>query len=169
MRQSGGRLPHASRNSAACFESRRAVTSGRNKQQQTNNTNKMTPPSKLLRAVASIGAAMAFAFSAGAQCNINMGANQQTMDGFGFSSAWCGQFRPLKTTRFITPWVSRSCAFALTQTETGRTRRSTRSSPRPRSQGAGHALVTACKHEGQQQCRSRLFVAQPVRAPMQPI
>ena len=25
-----------------------------------------------------------------APCNINMGANQQTMDGFGFSSAWCG-------------------------------------------------------------------------------
>src|SRR5438552_8825601 len=31
-----------------------------------------------------------------APCNINMGANQQTMDGFGFSSAWCGQLSAAK-------------------------------------------------------------------------
>src|SRR5438552_1923543 len=31
-----------------------------------------------------------------APCNINMGANLQTMDGFGFSSAWCGQLSTAK-------------------------------------------------------------------------
>ena len=45
-----------------------------------------------LLAVAGVGPITAHA----APCNINLGANQQTMDGFGFSSAWCGQLSTAK-------------------------------------------------------------------------
>ena len=39
----------------------------------------------------------ALPFSAhSAPCNINMGANQQVIDGYGFSSAWCGQLSTAK-------------------------------------------------------------------------
>src|SRR4051812_8467355 len=56
-----------------------------------------TPPTiSCRRAFTLIGAAMAFAFSAGAQCTINMTANQQVIDGYGFSSAWCGQLPSAK-------------------------------------------------------------------------
>src|SRR5512135_1811390 len=42
-------------------------------------------------------AAGALPFTAhAAPCNINMAANQQTMDGFGFSSAWSGQLSTAK-------------------------------------------------------------------------
>jgi len=48
-------------------------------------------------ALALLAAASALPFNAhAAPCNINMGANQQTMDGFGFSSAWCGQLSAAK-------------------------------------------------------------------------
>lgn len=50
----------------------------------------------VLNAVAVAGAAMAFSIGAHAQCTINMTANQQVMDGFGFSSAWCGQLSSAK-------------------------------------------------------------------------
>ena len=47
--------------------------------------------------VLTVLAAGALSFDAHtAPCNINMGANQQTMDGFGFSSAWCGQLSTAK-------------------------------------------------------------------------
>src|SRR5512133_2435063 len=41
------------------------------------------------------GGALSFNAPA-ATCNINMAVNQQTMDGFGFSSAWCGQLSTAK-------------------------------------------------------------------------
>jgi len=41
-------------------------------------------------------AAGAAAINASAQCHIDMGANQQTIDGYGFSSAWCGQLSSAK-------------------------------------------------------------------------
>src|ERR1051325_8380159 len=49
------------------------------------------------RALALLAVAGAVRITAhAAPCNINMGANQQTMDGFGFSSAWCGQLSTAK-------------------------------------------------------------------------
>jgi glucuronoarabinoxylan endo-1,4-beta-xylanase len=48
----------------------------------------------LLLAVLAAGALSFDAHTA--PCNINMAANQQTMDGFGFSSAWCGQLSTAK-------------------------------------------------------------------------
>lgn len=50
-----------------------------------------------MRASAMLAAAVALPFTApAASCNINLGAPQQTMDGFGFSSAWCGQLSTAK-------------------------------------------------------------------------
>ena len=47
--------------------------------------------------VLAVLAAGALSFDAHtAPCNINMGANQQVMDGIGFSSAWCGQLSTAK-------------------------------------------------------------------------
>jgi O-Glycosyl hydrolase len=47
--------------------------------------------------LAVVAAASALPFNAhAATCNINMAVNQQTMDGFGFSSAWCGQLSTAK-------------------------------------------------------------------------
>ena len=47
--------------------------------------------------VAGVCAAMAFSIGAhGAACNVNMTANQQTLEGFGFSSAWCGTLSSAK-------------------------------------------------------------------------
>jgi glucuronoarabinoxylan endo-1,4-beta-xylanase len=46
-------------------------------------------------AVLAVAGALPFTAHA-APCNINMAANQQTMDGFGFSSAWCGQLSTAK-------------------------------------------------------------------------
>ena len=44
----------------------------------------------LIRVFAAVAAAGAISMNAHAQCNINMSSTQQTIDGFGFSSAWCG-------------------------------------------------------------------------------
>lgn len=42
-------------------------------------------------------AAIAFSLTApAASCNINLGANQQVIDGYGFSSAWCGRLSTAK-------------------------------------------------------------------------
>src|SRR5438876_11713486 len=49
-----------------------------------------------VHAVAVFGAAMALSLTARAQCTINMTANQQVIDGYGFSSAWCGQLSSAK-------------------------------------------------------------------------
>src|ERR1044072_6524226 len=54
---------------------------------------RILPP---LRALAVIGAAIAFSIKAYGQCTINMTANQQVIDGYGFSSAWCGQLSSAK-------------------------------------------------------------------------
>src|SRR6188474_2980729 len=53
--------------------------------------------SLVTHALAVLAAAVALPFNAqAAPCSINLGANQQTMDGFGFSSAWCGQLSTAK-------------------------------------------------------------------------
>jgi glucuronoarabinoxylan endo-1,4-beta-xylanase len=50
-----------------------------------------------LGAVAAISAAVAYPSNApGAACNIDMSVNRQTIDGYGFSSAWCGQLSSAK-------------------------------------------------------------------------
>ena len=50
-----------------------------------------------LSAVAAISAAAVIPTSApGAACNVNLGSSQQTIDGYGMSSAWCGQFSSAK-------------------------------------------------------------------------
>jgi glucuronoarabinoxylan endo-1,4-beta-xylanase len=50
-----------------------------------------------LSAVAAISAAAVIPTSApGAACNVNQGSSQQTIDGYGFSSAWCGQLSSAK-------------------------------------------------------------------------
>jgi glucuronoarabinoxylan endo-1,4-beta-xylanase len=50
----------------------------------------------VLNTIALVGAAMTFPIAAHAQCTINMTANQQVIDGYGFSSAWCGQLSSAK-------------------------------------------------------------------------
>lgn len=53
--------------------------------------------------ILSVLAAVALPLNIGAAtCNINMAANQQTMDGFGFSSAWCGQLSTAKNNALYT-------------------------------------------------------------------
>jgi hypothetical protein len=52
-------------------------------------------PFVTLRALAVL-AAGAVSFNAHAQCNIYMGTNLQTIDGFGACSAWCGQMSAAK-------------------------------------------------------------------------
>src|SRR6185437_15933563 len=47
--------------------------------------------SYLIRVSALVMAAGALSLQAHGQCTINMGATQQTIDGFGFSTAWCPQ------------------------------------------------------------------------------
>src|ERR1044071_7373241 len=49
-----------------------------------------------LRAIAVISTVMAFSISGHAQCTINLTANQQIIDGYGFSSAWCGTLSSAK-------------------------------------------------------------------------
>ncbi len=52
---------------------------------------------KVFRALGAITmATSALSIAARAQCTINMTANQQVMDGYGFSSAWCGQLSSAK-------------------------------------------------------------------------
>jgi glucuronoarabinoxylan endo-1,4-beta-xylanase len=53
-------------------------------------------PSCLIRVFAAVAAAGAISINAHAQCNINMSSTQQTIDGFGFSSAWCGTLSTAK-------------------------------------------------------------------------
>lgn len=54
-------------------------------------------PTKLVRLFAVLAAAGAIATSAHAQCTITMsGADQQVIDGYGFSSAWCGTLSSAK-------------------------------------------------------------------------
>jgi glucuronoarabinoxylan endo-1,4-beta-xylanase len=48
-------------------------------------------PAKIIRALAVLAAAGALSINAHADCNINMGSTSQTIDGYGFSTAWCGQ------------------------------------------------------------------------------
>ena len=48
-------------------------------------------PTKLMRLFAVLAAAGALSINAHADCNINMGSTSQTIDGYGFSTAWCGQ------------------------------------------------------------------------------
>src|SRR5436309_1337662 len=55
-----------------------------------------TPYIKMIHALAAAMAAGAVSLSASAQCTINMTANQQVIDGYGFSSAWCGQLSSAK-------------------------------------------------------------------------
>jgi len=50
----------------------------------------MIPATKILRACAVFTAAGALALNAQTTCTVNMTAPQQDIDGFGFSSAWCG-------------------------------------------------------------------------------
>ena len=58
---------------------------------------KMKTKNSIATLVLAVLAAGVLPFNApAAPCNINMGANQQTMDGFGFSSAWCGQLSAAK-------------------------------------------------------------------------
>ncbi len=47
-------------------------------------------------ALAVLAAAGAFSPNAYAQCNIYLATNQQVIDGYGFSSAWCGQLSAAK-------------------------------------------------------------------------
>ena len=47
-------------------------------------------------ALAVLAAAGAFSLNAQAQCNIYMRTNQQAIDGYGFSSAWCGTLTTAK-------------------------------------------------------------------------
>jgi glucuronoarabinoxylan endo-1,4-beta-xylanase len=53
-------------------------------------------PSCLIRVFAAVAAAGAISMNAHAQCNINMSSTQQTIDGFGFSSAWSGTLTTAK-------------------------------------------------------------------------
>ena len=53
-------------------------------------------PFVALRALAVLAAAGAVSLNAHAQCNIYMGTNQQAIDGYGFSSAWCGTLTTAK-------------------------------------------------------------------------
>ena len=53
-------------------------------------------PAKVIRALAVLAAAGALSINAHAQCTINMGSTSQTIDGFGFSSAWCGTLSSAK-------------------------------------------------------------------------
>jgi glucuronoarabinoxylan endo-1,4-beta-xylanase len=56
-----------------------------------------TPYLKVIRALAATTMAVgALSIGASAQCTINMTANQQVIDGYGFSSAWCGQLSSAK-------------------------------------------------------------------------
>ena len=48
-------------------------------------------PAKVIRALAVLAAAGALTISVHAACTINMGSTSQTIDGYGFSTAWCGQ------------------------------------------------------------------------------
>jgi glucuronoarabinoxylan endo-1,4-beta-xylanase len=66
------------------------------KQTMQTNSKMKNRTIAVLNTVAIAGAAMAFSIGAQAQCTINMTANQQVMDGFGFSSAWSGQFSSTK-------------------------------------------------------------------------
>src|ERR1051325_11234024 len=50
----------------------------------------------VLNAIAVFGAAMTSPIGAHAQCTINMTANQQVIDGYGFSNAWCGTLSSAK-------------------------------------------------------------------------
>jgi hypothetical protein len=62
----------------------------RNNQPTRNKMKSILYPSKVIRALAVLAAAGALSINAHADCNINMGSTSQTIDGFGFSSAWCG-------------------------------------------------------------------------------
>jgi glucuronoarabinoxylan endo-1,4-beta-xylanase len=50
----------------------------------------------ITRAVSAIAAAGVISMNAHAQCNIYMNSSQQAIDGFGFSSAWCGTLTSAK-------------------------------------------------------------------------
>ena len=53
-------------------------------------------PAKIIRALAVLAAAGVLSINAHAQCTINMGSTSQTIDGYGFSSAWCGTLSSAK-------------------------------------------------------------------------
>jgi len=58
--------------------------------------NNLINPAKVVRSLVALAAAGALSTTAGAQCTINLGASQQVIDGYGFSSAWCGQLSSAK-------------------------------------------------------------------------
>jgi glucuronoarabinoxylan endo-1,4-beta-xylanase len=53
-------------------------------------------PFMAICALAVLVAAGVFSLNAHAQCNVYMGTSQQVIDGYGFSSAWCGQLSTAK-------------------------------------------------------------------------